>query len=80
MNHYSDPTANRALCGINREFSRLEKKAKTLCRLLDEGKITTEDFEKAQSQFTGIYRHVLTLTKREWDENKARQAAGQTVA
>ena len=78
MNHYSDPTANRALGGINREFSRLEKKAKTLCRLLDEGKITTEDFEKAQSQFTGIYRHVLTLTKREWDEKK--QNPGQTVA
>ena len=41
-------------------------------------KITTEDFEKAQSQFTGIYRHVLTLTKRDWDEKK--QNPGQTVA
>ena len=73
MNHYSDPTAARALGGINREFSRLEKKAKNLCRLLDEGKITTEDFAAAQSQFTGIYRHVLTLTKQDWDEKK-RQA------
>ncbi|MBR2937853.1 MAG: hypothetical protein IKB80_05130 [Oscillospiraceae bacterium] len=70
MNHYSDPTANRALGGINREFSRLEKKAKNLCRLLDEGKITTEDFQKAQSQFTGIYRHVLTLTRRDWEAKK----------
>ena len=70
MNHYSDPTAARALGGINREFSRLEKKAKNLCRLLDEGKITTEDFTAAQSQFTGIYRHVLTLTKQDWDEKK----------
>jgi hypothetical protein len=70
MNHYSDPTAARALGGINREFSRLEKKAKNLCRLLDEGKITTEDFAAAQSQFTGIYRHVLTLTKQDWDEKK----------
>ena len=77
MSHYSDPTANRALGSINREFSRLEKKAKTLCRLLDEGKITTEDFEKAHSQFTGIYRHVLDITRREWEENKARQAAGR---
>lgn len=74
MHHYSDPTAARALGGINREFSRLEKKAKTLCRLLDEGKITTEDFAAAQEQFTGIYRHVLRLTKEEWDEKK-RQAA-----
>ena len=73
MNHYSDPTAARALGGINREFSRLEKKAKNLCRLLDEGKITTEDFAAAQSQFTDIYRHVLTLTKQDWDEKK-RQA------
>ena len=79
MNHYSDPTAARALGGINREFSRLEKKAKNLCRLLDEGKITSEDFAASQSQFTGIYRHVLTLTKREWDEKKARQKAENTV-
>ena len=70
MTHYSDPTANRALGGINREFSRLEKKAKTLCRLLDEGKITTEEFWETQAQFTGIYRHVLTLTKQDWDEKK----------
>ena len=77
MHHYSDPTASHALGGINREFSRLEKKAKNLCRLLDEGKITTEDFEKAQAQFTGIYRHVLTLTKRDWDEKKQQAAAAQ---
>ena len=74
MHHYSDPTATRALGGINREFSRLEKKAKNLCRLLDEGKITAEAFEKAHAQFTGIYRHVLTLTKRDWDEEKQRAA------
>ena len=74
MNHYSDPTANRALGGINREFSRLEKKARNLCRLLDEGKITTEYFEQAQAQFTGIYRHVLTLTKQDWDEKKQQAA------
>lgn len=80
MNHYSDPTAARALGGINREFSRLEKKAKKLCRLLDEGKITTEDFHAAQPQFTGIYRHVLTLTKREWDAEKRKKAAAQDRA
>ena len=74
MHHYSDPTASHALGEINREFSRLEKKARNLCRLLDEGKITTEYFQQAQSQFTGIYRHVLTLTKRDWDEEKHRAA------
>ena len=75
MNHYSDPTAARALSDINRQFSRLEKKAKNLCRLLDEGKITTEEFAAAQSQFTGIYRHVLTLTKRDWDAKKQQDSA-----
>lgn len=71
MAHYSDPTAARALGSINREFSRLEKKAKNLCRLLDEGKISPEDFDAAHSQFTGIYRHVLDITRREWEEKKA---------
>ena len=75
MSHYSDPTAARALGSINREFSRLEKKAKNLCRLLDQGKITTEEFEAAQDQFTGLYRHVLTLTKRDWDIKNQENAA-----
>ena len=60
MSYYSDPTAARALSGINREFSRLEKKAKRLRRLLEEKKISQEDIQKAQQEFTGIYRHVLT--------------------
>lgn len=61
MGYYSDPTAAQALGNINREFSKLEKKAKKLRGLLDEGKISKGDIEKAQSQFTGLYRHVLTL-------------------
>lgn len=60
MSHYSDPTAARALGSINREFSRLEKKAKKLRQRFENGEITAEDLEKAQSQFRGIYRHVLT--------------------
>ncbi len=59
MGHYSDPTAAAALGEINREFSRLEKKAKNLRKLLKEGKISPEEIEKAQKQFTGLYRHVL---------------------
>ena len=61
MHYYSDPTANHALSGINREFSRLEKKAKRLCQRLEAGQITMAEIEKAQAQFTGIYRHVLTF-------------------
>ena len=74
MSHYSDPTANLALGGINREFSRLEKKAKKLCRLLDQGKLTVEEFRAANAQFTGIYRHVLTLTKQDWDAQKQQKS------
>ena len=77
MSHYSDPTANRALGSINREFSRLEKKAKNLCRLLDEGKLSPEEFQAAHSQFTGIYRHVLDITRREWEEKKVQEAASK---
>ena len=68
MGYYSDPTAAKALSGINREFSRLEKKAKRLRKLWKEGVITTEALEKAQDQFQGIYRHVLTHVLNEEDE------------
>ena len=37
MGNYSDPTAARAMGNINREFSRLEKRAKALRKLLKEG-------------------------------------------
>ncbi len=56
---YSDPTASAALGKINREFLRLEKRAKALRRLFDEGKISQKTIEKAQSEFRGIYKHVL---------------------
>ena len=69
MYSHSDPTANRALSGINREFNRLEKKAKKLRALFQEGKISLQDLEKAQSQFTGIYRHVLTHVLNETEES-----------
>ena len=59
MSYYSDPTAAKALGGINREFSRLEKKAKRLRARFEAGEITAADLERAQAQFTGIYRHVL---------------------
>lgn len=60
MGYYSDPTANMAIGNINKEFSKLEKKAKRLIELYDEGKVTPEALERAQTQFKGLYRHVLT--------------------
>ncbi len=65
MSYYSDPTANMAIGSVDREFSRLEKRAKKLRKLLEEGKITWDDIEKAQSQFNGIYRHVLNNVMKE---------------
>lgn len=59
MGYYSDPTAAQALGNINREFSKLEKMAKSLKKLLDEGKLSQKELERAQAQFTGLYRHVL---------------------
>lgn len=71
---HSDPTAAQALGGINREFSRLEKKATRLREKYEKGEISFETLERAQSQFTGIYRHVLvnTLNKKteKTEENK----------
>ncbi len=65
MGYYSDPTAAKALGGINREFARLEKKARKLRKLLEEGMLSPEALEKAQGQFTGIYRHVLNNVLKE---------------
>ena len=65
MNHYSDPTANKALSGINREFSRLEKKAKRIRARWEAGQLTDEELAKAHDQFQGIYRHVLTHVMKE---------------
>lgn len=59
MGYYSDPTANMALGNINRQFSHWEKKAKRIRRLWVEGKLTYEDLERIERQFTGIYRNVL---------------------
>ena len=69
MNHYSDPTAARALGGINREFSRLDKKARKLRRLWEAGKLSDRALEEAQGQFTGIYRPVLRhVLAEDWTE------------
>jgi len=69
MGYYSDPTAAKALSGINREFARLEKRAKKLCKLQQEGKLSPQALEKAQTQFKGIYRHVLNNALKESHES-----------
>jgi hypothetical protein len=73
MGYYSDPTASAALGSINREFSRLEKKAKRLCARYMEGKLSDEAMERARGQFCGIYRHVLDIALRKAEEERDAQ-------
>ena len=72
MGYYSDPTASMAVGHVSKEFSKYEKKAKNLRKLYKEGKLSEEALEKAYSEFTGIYRHVLDRVFWEegelWDE------------
>lgn len=70
MGYYSDPTASRALGSINREFSRLEKKAKYLRRRLKEGTLSPQALERAREQYTGIYRHVLDRVLQQEDKEE----------
>lgn len=57
--YYRDPTAAQALGNINREFSRLEKKARKIRDQWESGKLSDEALRRAQNEFTGIYRHIL---------------------
>lgn len=70
MGYISDPTASRAIGEIDREFSRLKKKAKRLRERFEGGRMSEEDLERAQSQFRGIYRHVLKNVLAEEKEEK----------
>ena len=70
MNHYSDPTANKALGPINREFNRLEKKAKAIRKAFREGRITPAELDRAQTLFRGIYRNVLNNVLLEEEDEK----------
>lgn len=78
MSYYSDPTASKALSGINREFARLKKKAKHLRKLRDEGKISPQALERAQAQFTGIYRHVLDFALAEKTDQSPHPSGGES--
>ena len=74
MNYYSDPTASAALGNIGREFSKLEKEAKKLLKLHEEGKISQAELQKrAREQFKGIYRHVLSNAQKKELEKKKSQ-------
>ena len=75
MGYYNDPTAAMALGNINREFGRLEKKAKKLCEQHKKGRLSAEALERANSEFGGIYRHVLEIAlEKAENESEAEKA------
>ena len=75
MGYHSDPTADRALGSINREFARLEKRAERICEQLENGTLSPEEFERAHAQFRGVYRHVLDNVFKKREEERARKEA-----
>ena len=71
MGYYSDPTASKALGTINREFTKLEKRAKKIYKRLENGTISDAELEKEQAQFKGIYKNVLVnVIKKEQEKEK----------
>ena len=71
MSYYSDPTANMAIGNVNREFSKLTKKAKKIRKDFEEGKISAEALEREQKKFRGIYRNILNNILNEEKEDSA---------
>lgn len=59
MNYYSDPTAAAAMGNINREYSALVKKAKSICKRYRAGKLTEAELNQARAQFKGLFKNVL---------------------
>lgn len=59
MSYYADPTANRAMGNINRQFSKIEKRVARLWQLVNEGKLSPEAFEKEVAQYKGIFKQAV---------------------
>lgn len=60
--HYSDPTAAAAMGNLNREYTRMVKRAKLLRKLYEGGKLSPRALEQAQKEFKGLYKNVLSDT------------------
>lgn len=58
-NHYSNPTANTAIGAVDRELRIMRKRAQSLKRLRQQGKLTPQQEAVARRQFVGIYRRLL---------------------
>lgn len=58
-NAYRDPTANQAIGSVDKEISRMRRKAQKLKELRRSGRLTPELEAQARREFVGIYRRIL---------------------
>ena len=60
-NYYRDPTASAAIGAVDKEIHRMEKQAKCFRDIRRHRPLTTEEVNRAYSQFRGIHRRFLKL-------------------
>lgn len=60
-NYYSDPTANKALGNVHREYCYRWTVARELERKRREGRLTDRDVALARQLFVGIFRNLPTM-------------------
>lgn len=60
-NYYSDPTANKALGNVQREYCYRWAIARELERKRRAGRLTSRDVDLARRLFVGIFRNLPTL-------------------
>lgn len=73
---YSDPTAAAAVGNITKERNALVKKARVLRKMLEEGRLSPAELERARSQFTGIHKHVLDEVLKEEPKDRRKKQGG----
>lgn len=59
MNHYSDPTASRAMGTVDREILVMRRRARQIRSLHRSGRLTPGELARANKEFVGIYRRLL---------------------
>lgn len=58
-NYYSDPTANAAISSVEKDLKRMTRIAEKIAARYTADRISAEELERAERQFTGIYRNLL---------------------
>lgn len=75
-NYYSDPTASAAIGAIDKELSRLKKRAKRMLVLRQAGKLslTSEELAAVRREFRGPARYYLMAALGEIPEDCLKSA------